>query len=55
MENIMLRYQSAEFDYTDVALMVLSERLKINRIYTFDRRDFSIYRPVHCTAYDLLP
>jgi predicted nucleic acid-binding protein len=55
MENITLRYQSAEFDYTDEALMVLSERLKINRIYTFDRRDFSIYRPVHCTAYDLLP
>ena len=55
MENIMLRYQSAEFDYTDAALMALSERLKIERIYTFDRRDFSIYRPTHCAALTLLP
>lgn len=55
MEAIMLRYQSAEFDYTDVALMALSERLKIEQIYTFDRRDFSIYRPDHCAAFTLLP
>ncbi len=55
MEKIMLRYQSAEFDYTDVALMALSERLKIEQIYTFDRRDFSIYRPSHCAAFTLLP
>ncbi len=55
MENIMLRYQSAEFDYTDVALMALSERLKIEQVYTFDRRDFSIYRPTHCVALTLLP
>ena len=55
MEDIMLRYQSAKFDYTDAALMAVAERLKIEQIYTFDWRDFSIYRPSHCTAFTLLP
>jgi predicted nucleic acid-binding protein len=55
MEAIMTRYASAEFDYTDAALMALAERLKIEHIYTFDRRDFMIFRPRHCSALSLLP
>ncbi len=55
MEAIMTRYASARFDYADVAQMVLAERLKITQIYTFDRRDFSIFRPQHCDAFELLP
>ena len=55
MESIMTRYVSARFDYTDVALMALAQRLNIKRIYTFDRRDFSIFRPQHCDTLDLLP
>ncbi len=55
MEAIMTRYASAQFDYTDVALMALAERLKIEQIYTFDRRDFVIFRPNHCPTFTLLP
>lgn len=55
MEGIMTRYQDARFDYTDVAIMVLAERLNIEQVYTFDRRDFVIFRPRHCTAFELLP
>jgi hypothetical protein len=55
MEAIMIRYQDAEFDYADVSLMAVAERLNITQIMTFDRRDFTIYRPRHCAYFDLLP
>ena len=55
MEAIMARYHDAHFDYTDVAIMVLSERLNITKVYTLDRRDFMIFRPRHCQSLELLP
>lgn len=55
MQAIMIQYASAEFDYTDVAIMALTERLGITQVYTFDRRDFSIFRPAHCDFLQLLP
>ncbi len=55
MEAIMARYQDAHFDYTDVAIMALSERLNISKVYTLDRRDFQIFRPKHHSHLDLLP
>jgi predicted nucleic acid-binding protein len=55
MEALMIRYQDAHFDYTDTAVMTLSERLNITKVYTFDRRDFVIFRPKHCPALELLP
>lgn len=53
--QIMARYASAEFDMVDCCLMALAERLKITQICTYDRRDFGIFRPVHCDYFDLLP
>ncbi|MHB8628121.1 MAG: hypothetical protein ACYDBJ_20085 [Aggregatilineales bacterium] len=55
MEVIMAQYQSARFDYTDTAIMALAERLNLTQVYTFDRRDFSIFRPAHCPVLELLP
>lgn len=55
MEAIMRQYASAELDYVDTAIMALSERLRITQVYTFDRRDFGIFRPIHCPALELLP
>lgn len=55
MENIMFRYQDTRLDYTDVAIMALAERFNIETIYTFDRRDFVVFRPRHCSAFELLP
>ncbi len=55
MEQIMLKYADAEFDYADAALMALSERLKITRVFTFDRRDFTMFIPAHAAHLDLLP
>ncbi len=55
MQQIMNDYQSSEFDFTDVAVMALAERLNISQVGTFDRRDFSIFRPSHCAFLKLLP
>jgi hypothetical protein len=55
MITIMQQYQDNEFDFADVAIMTVAERLNITRICTFDRRDFAIYRPSHCAYFELLP
>lgn len=55
MEAIMRQYEDTAFDFADVSIMTVAERLNITRIFTFDRRDFLIYRPTHCDHFDLLP
>ncbi len=55
VHEIMASYASAKFDFVDCCIMALSERLNITRIYTFDRRDFSIFRPKHIPNLELLP
>ncbi len=55
MEAIMRQYLSAELDYADTAIVAVAERLNITQIYSFDRRDFVIFRPRHCAAFDLMP
>jgi len=55
MVEIMRQYATASFDYTDVAIMAMSERLNIRQVYTFDHRDFRIFRPRHCDYLELLP
>ncbi len=55
MLEIATTYSSAEFDIVDCCIMAIAERLDINRIATFDRRDFSIFRPDHCKFFELLP
>lgn len=55
VHEIAIEYGSAEFDVVDCCIMTLAERLKITQIATFDRRDFSIFRPHHCNYLELLP
>lgn len=55
MQAIMRQYADAEFDFADVAMMALAERLNITRIGTFERRDFSVFRPTHTPYLELLP
>jgi predicted nucleic acid-binding protein len=53
--DIMSTYADARFDFVDCCIMALAARLNITQIYTFDRRDFSIFRPQHCPHLELLP
>jgi predicted nucleic acid-binding protein len=54
-QQILQMYATAQLDLVDSLIMALSERLQITRICTFDRRDFSIFRPKHCEYLELLP
>ncbi len=53
--NIMAQYVDSKLDFVDCCIMALSERLKITQVCTFDRRNFSIFRPKHIRYLDLLP
>jgi hypothetical protein len=55
VRDITASYVSANFDFVDCCIMAMSERLKIDQVYTFDRRDFSIFRPNHVPYLRLMP
>ncbi len=55
MQDIMAQYKDNQYDFVDVAIMALSERLNVQEIYTLDRRDFGSFRPRHCENLTLLP
>lgn len=55
MQSIMDQYRQAEFDFADVAVMALAERMNIQRVFTFDHRDFTVFRLKHCAHLELLP
>ncbi len=55
VREIAIAYADAEFDIVDCCIMAIAERLNITRIATFDRRDFSVFRPSHCEYFELLP
>ena len=52
---IMIQYRDSKLDFVDCCLMALSERLNVRHVCTFDRRDFSIFRPQHCDYLELIP
>ena len=38
------RYEHLPMDFADATLVVLAEQLHTTSVFTFDRRDFSVYR-----------
>jgi predicted nucleic acid-binding protein len=55
VRSLLEAYRDADLGFVDAAVMAIAERLGITRIYTLDRRDFSVVRPAHAERYDLLP
>jgi predicted nucleic acid-binding protein len=53
--ELMRRYEDARIGFVDATVVAMAERLKIPRILTTDRRDFSLIRPRHCKEFELLP
>ncbi|THI83664.1 MAG: PIN domain-containing protein [Nitrospira sp. CG24A] len=45
MRDLMKKYRMLAMDLADAALVAVAERERIRRIFTIDRRGFSIYRP----------
>lgn len=55
IQQVLDRYADNQLDFTDAAIVAIAERLSITRIYTLDRRDFSVIRPKHCDYFELIP
>ena len=55
VHEILEQYADNQLDFTDAAIVALAEKLTITRVYTLDRRDFSMIRPRHCDYFELLP
>jgi len=55
MRELMRKYEDLPMDFADAALVRAAEREKIRRIFTLDRRDFSIYRPDRLGSFEILP
>ncbi len=55
VHQILEQYADNQLDFTDAAIVAIAERLNITRVYTLDRRDFSIMRPNHCDYFELFP
>ena len=49
------RYQNMPLGGTDASVIAVAERHHVTRIATIDRRHFSVVRPAHCPAFELLP
>jgi len=55
MKVLMLKYRDLPMDFADAALVRVAEREKLRRIFTVDRRDFELYRPLGMRRFTLIP
>lgn len=53
--EIVDRYRDARIGYVDAVVVAIAERLGETRVATLDRRDFTLVRPRHAEAFELLP
>ena len=53
--ELMRKYRDLPMDSADAALVRVAEREKLRRIFTLDRRDFEVYRPVRLGRFSILP
>ncbi|MEZ4663509.1 MAG: PIN domain-containing protein [Caldilineaceae bacterium] len=53
--EILEAYADSRLDFVDATIVALAERLRITRILTLDRRDFTIIRPKHHPYFEILP
>lgn len=55
MRDLMKKYRMLPMDLADAALVAVAERERIRRIFTIDRRDFSLYRPAKLGKFTIVP
>jgi predicted nucleic acid-binding protein len=49
------QYASLRLDLIDASIVATAERLKLTTLATLNRRDFTVVRPRHAEAFELLP
>jgi predicted nucleic acid-binding protein len=55
IRELMEKYRDQPMDLADAALVRVAERDNITRIFTLDRRHFSVYRPGRRRRFAILP
>ncbi len=53
--DLIRQYGDQPMDYADATLVVLGEELDSNRVFTTDRKDFSVYRLKGRQRFEILP
>lgn len=51
----MRKYRDLPMDLANAVLVRIVERERLRRIFTLDRRDFKVYRPVRIARFVVLP
>ena len=52
---LVTQYEELPLGGTDASVVALAERLAETRIATLDHRHFSVVRPAHCDAFEIVP
>lgn len=52
---LMTKYRDLPMDLADAALVRAAERERISTVFTVDRRDFSLYRPLGIGRFRIVP
>jgi predicted nucleic acid-binding protein len=55
MADLAEQYADLGLGGTDASVVAIAERLGIDQVATFDRRHFSVVRPIHVETFTLLP
>lgn len=55
MRELMEKYSDLPMDLADAALVRVAEREHLTRIFTLDRRHFSVYRPGRRRRFSIVP
>lgn len=55
MRELMRKYRSLPMDLADAALVCVAERERLRRVFTLDRRDFQVYRPLRLGRFSIIP
>lgn len=55
LAELVARYHDLPLGTADASVIAAAERLNITQVATIDRRHFSVVRPQHVTAFELLP
>ena len=51
----MDKYRDLPMDLADAALVRVAERERLRTVFTIDRRDFSVYRPLGLGKFRIVP
>lgn len=55
MRTLMAKHVDLPMDLADAALVRVAERQKIRKVFTLDRREFRLYRPLGIGRFTVVP